>query len=317
MVGSEVRGPAFVSVGILVLAMLAAAPLFSTASRSAAVEPASPSLPNSVLPSVNLTLYGNAGRGWGLSNATISQPGPALSVHLGDTVMLTLIGNDSAPHNWFIDYDNNLAPNGDEPSSPDFNAPVGKAIVWPFVADRPGNWTYLCRYHQTSMKGSIEVLEEPRPVNLTLYGNAGRGWGFSNATMTDPGPFITIFWRTKVTLTLIGNDSIGVMHNWFIDYDGSHGPNGDEPSSPDFNVPGQEVRVWSFIADRPGNWTYECRYHFNTMTGSILIVGGPPPPLRGAMVPLITGIMLATLGVVLAFAAVYHVRAVRAAKRMK
>ncbi len=280
MVGSEVRGPALVSVGILVLAALAAAPLFSTASRSAAVEPASPSLPNSVLPSVNLTLYGNAGRGWGLSNATISQPGPALSVHLGDTVMLTLIGNDSAPHNWFIDYDNNLAPNGDEPSSPDFNAPVGKAIVWPFVADRPGNWTYLCRYHQTSMKGSIEVLEEPRPVNLTLYGNAGRGWGFSNATMTDPGPFITIFWRTKVTLTLIGNDSIGVMHNWFIDYDGSHGPNGDEVSL-QYDDRVDPHRRGAASAAEGGDGPAHHRHHVGDARGGPRVRCGLPRP-RGA-----------------------------------
>ena len=53
------------------------------------------------------------------------------------------------------------------------------------------------------------------------------------------------------------------------------------------------------------------------MTGSILVIGGPPPPPGGPSIPLISGIMLATLGVVLAFAVVYHVRAVRAAKRMK
>ncbi|HYV08879.1 MAG TPA: hypothetical protein VEL81_04805, partial [Thermoplasmata archaeon] len=91
---------------------------------------------------------------------------------------------------------------------------------------------------------------------------------------------------------------------------------GNEPSSPDFTS--AQTIIWNFTADQSGNWTYKCGYHQTSMTGTILIVGGPPlrPPSRIA-IPLITGIMIGTLGVVLAFAAVYHVRAVRAAKRMK
>jgi hypothetical protein len=51
------------------------------------------------------------------------------------------------------------------------------------------------------------------------------------------------------------------------------------------------------------------------MTGTISIVGGPPPPLPRTMFPLVTEIMIGALGFVLVFAAVYHIRAVRAAKR--
>ncbi len=53
------------------------------------------------------------------------------------------------------------------------------------------------------------------------------------------------------------------------------------------------------------------------MRGSVSIVGGPPAELPRAGLPLITGIMIGALAVVLVFAVVYHVRAVRAAKRMR
>ncbi|HYT00781.1 MAG TPA: hypothetical protein VEO20_08975 [Thermoplasmata archaeon] len=313
------RGLVLVLVGVLVSATLAAAFTVAFSGPAVAVGVPAPRATPRVSPmngpSVNVTLHGNAGLGWGLTNATITEPGPNLSVHLGDTVTLTLIGNDSAPHNWFIDYDNNLGPNGEEPSSPDFNTAAMKVVVWSFVADRPGNWTYRCRYHPSSMTGTISILPEPQPLNLTLYANAARGWGKSNATISEPGPPIVVFAGTNVTLTLIANDSS--MHNWFIDFDNSLTPNDGEPSSPDFNSGTVSVVVWSFVADRSGNWTYRCRVHPTSMTGSILIIGGTAPPPPGVMLPIISAIMLGALGVVFVFAVIYHVRAVRAAKRMR
>lgn len=262
---------------------------------------------------VNITLYGDAADGWGFTDTTISQPGPNITVYRGDIVNLTLVPTDSLGnrHNWFIDYDDSLVPNGDEPSSPDFNVLGDVTIVYEFSADRPGNWTYYCRYHQGSMSGSIRVLNDPRPVNLTLVGDASRGWGFSSSDVGDPGPSLVVLWGTNVTLTLVASDT---QHNWFIDYDDSLLPSDGEPSSPDFGPANDQV--WSFIAARSGNWTYLCRYHQSTMTGSILVVGGPPVlPPSGLAIPLITGIMIGSLALVFVFAVVYHVRAVRAAKR--
>src|SRR2546428_623539 len=151
-------------------------------------------------------------------------------------------------------------------------------------------------------------------VNFTLHGDAGLGWGFTSATISEPGPPLVVFWKTNVTLTLIADDSAD--HTWFIDYDNSLARNSGEPGSPIFN-PTTGAIVWSFIADRTGNWTYRCGIHPTSMTGSILVIGGPPAPPGGPPIPLISGIMLAALGVVLVFAVIYHVRAVRAAKRMK
>src|SRR3989454_835527 len=177
--------------------------------------------------------------------------------------------------------------------TPDAAAPGGNLPVDPPLPARTGVW----------------------PVNLTFYGNASLGWGFSNATIANPGPNITVYYGDTVNLTLVGNDPLA--HSWFIDYNDDKAVSPTEPVSPIFNSPVGKVVVWPFIADQTGNWTYRCGVHPFTMTGSISIVGGPPTELPRAALPLITGIMLGALGVVLVFAAVYHVRALRAAKRMR
>jgi hypothetical protein len=79
---------------------------------------------------------------------------------------------------------------------------------------------------------------------------------------------------------------------------------------------GPKVIVWNFTADRPGTWTYRCRYHPTKMTGTINVIGESRPlPTPG--VGLVTGIMILTIGFVLVFAITYHVRAMRASKRKK
>src|SRR6266508_3668056 len=309
-----------IAVGVLIILFASSAVLPGTAldvpgARGADVVPENEPPRTGIWP-VNWTFYGSAGGGWGLTSASLSNPGPTVTVYRGDLANLTLISTDSTSvkHTWFIDYNGNNIADGNEPSSPDFTS--AQTIIWNFTADQSGNWTYKCGYHQTSMTGTIIVLSEPRPVTLTFYGGAAEGWGFSTAKVTNPGPSLVVLWGTKVNLTLISTDSTSVKHTWFIDYNGNNIADGNEPSSPDFTS--AQTIIWNFTADQSGNWTYKCGYHQTSMTGTILIVGGPPlrPPSRIA-IPLITGIMIGTLGVVLAFAAVYHVRAVRAAKRMK
>src|SRR5438093_1311320 len=153
------------------------------------------------------------------------------------------------------------------------------------------------------------------PVNYTLYGNAVGGWGFSSTTIREPGPNITVFYGDRVNLTLFGTDS--APHSWFIDYNDDMTMSPGEPTSKDFNVPGNVVGTLTFLASQTGNWTYRCHVHPTSMTGTISIVGGPPPELPRTMLPLVTEIMIGALGIVLVFAAVYHFRAVRAAKRLR
>jgi plastocyanin len=273
--------------------------------------PAPSSSAASDLNPIALTLYGHSIRGWGFNSSTLKVPGPNLTVYVGVPVSLTLIGADpGVAHNWFIDYDNNNVPNGAEPSSPDFVGPTPK--VYSFTPDRAGNWTYKCRYHFTMMIGTIHVLA---PKNVTLYGDSIRGWGLTNKTIRSPGPRIVLVAGTNVTFTLISNDSDStVKHNLFIDYNGDGVWNAGEPKSPDFNS--SAILPWGPVhLDRAGNFTYHCAYH-GGMLGNVLILGRVLPT-GGLNVGLIPGIMILALSFVLVFAAVYHIRAVRAAKRMK
>ncbi len=260
---------------------------------------------------LNYTLYGDTRDGWGPSSDNITNPGPRLVVYVGDVVTLTLVGNDTAPHNWFIDYDDDWFPGTDEPKSDDF---TGSVVNYTFTADRVGLWTYRCSYHPTTMTGLLEVRSGGRPRNYTLYGDAFDGWGADAENITDPGPTLIVNTGDNVTLTLIGNDT--APHNWFIDYDDDLAPSPGEPSSIDFQ--GTTVE-FNFIPDRPGIWTYRCRVHPTTMTGLIEIRsanGGPPPP-NAIRVDLIQAIMIVTVVFVLLFAAAYHVRAVQAHRKSR
>lgn len=315
MDGSGVRLAALMVVGILCASVAAVIAVVPTHSWASVALHAADLPPRTGISPVNYTLYGNAVRGWGFSSATVREPGPNITVFYGDRVGLTLIATDSAPHSWFIDYNNDLTVSTGEPGSKDFNVPGNVVGNFSFEALQPGNWTYRCGMHPTTMTGRIHILEQARPVNLTLFGDAASGWGFSNATIREPGPQIVVLYDTNVTLTLIAHDS--APHNWFIDYNNDLTVSPGEPSSKDFNVPGDIVGTFAFVASQTGNWTYRCHIHPTSMTGTISIVGGPPPELPKTMFPLVTEIMVGALGVVLVFAAVYHFRAVRASKRTR
>src|SRR5216110_876473 len=257
-----------------------------------------------------IRLYGDAGRGWGLNASALTTPGPNLTVLLGYPVILVLSGEAGVTHDWFIDYNDNKQPDVGEPKVPDFIGPSPQSSP-PITPDRNGTWTYRCAYHPNTMFGTIHVMPQ---TNVTLYGNAGFGWGFSNTTIQKPGPSLAFLAGTNVTFTLIANDT-GITHDFFIDYDGSHTPTpGVEPITGDFF--GGNAKNYTLPIDRAGNFTYYCQYHPAVMFGTVLIYGTPPHG-GGFNVALIPGIMLIALSGVLIFAAVYHVRAVRAAKRSK
>jgi plastocyanin len=269
-----------------------------------------------ISPRVNATLFGNAVSGWGFTSASLTRPGPTLSLYLGDEVSLDLTGTDTLQHNWFLDFNNNSLADPGEPVSPNFNGPGDpKNITFSFIADRSGNWTYRCGFHPPSMWGMVQVRPTGRPLSATLVGSATRGWGLSNATISDPGPEIRVGINARVTLTLWANDS--QQHDWFIDYNNDQlrqGP--EEPVAPSFNGLGDpKAVVYAFNATRAGTFTYRCEFHPLTMVGTITILG-PASPLPGGLgVGIVPGILLIALAGVLVFAAVYQVRAVRAARR--
>ena len=104
-------------------------------------------------PTFSLTV--NDPAGWGPWD-DLRNPGPTLSVDLGDNVTLLLNASDgSGNHRWFIDYDNDTTQDPGEPASPNFAGPT--QISWNFTADRNGTFLYRDRF-ATNLTGTIEVL---------------------------------------------------------------------------------------------------------------------------------------------------------------
>ncbi len=99
--------------------------------------------------------------------------------------------------------------------------------------------------------------------NITLYGGAGLGWGFTQASMSIPGPEVSFEAGVPVNLTLIGVD--GLPHNFFVDYNGNRVPDANEPMSPTFT----STINYQFTPDRTGTFTYYCQFHMMTMFGNV------------------------------------------------
>lgn len=128
--------------------------------------------PASAARNLNYALYGSRTAGWGFTNTSLRIPGPPIDVEVGDNVTLNLTSLDGRTHRWFIDYNNNSAADGTEPSSPNF----GTAILWKFtVSNQTG--TFIYRSDRTAgpgddlaaMWGNITV----RPAGSTSGGLGG------------------------------------------------------------------------------------------------------------------------------------------------
>jgi plastocyanin len=247
----------------------------------------------------SFTLFGSALGGWGLTATTLRNPGPTVTVTVGDTVALTLHSVDGMTHNWFIDYNNNSANDTGEPSSPDFTGSTAGAFT--FTADRVGTYLYRCRYHPTTMTGVIVIRTAP---TFTLYGEAVRGWGSQNTTtaITKPGPTLTVNQGDTVTIDLTSVD--GQLHSWFIDLNNDSIQQASEPHSADFS---SSIR-YTFTASTAGNFTYRCQYHPTVMFGTISIRstgggGGGGTPTGVSTTLIIGGVIIVVAIVAVAAAA--------------
>jgi FtsP/CotA-like multicopper oxidase with cupredoxin domain len=117
----------------------------------------------------NYTLYGRgigSPVGWGFTNDSISNPGPAISVNQGDVVNLTLITLDGAAHHFVVDYNGNDAADVGEPDSGIFTG----TTHFQFTADLNGTFSYICAIHFTTMRGGFTVVPEfPTVVLLPIF----------------------------------------------------------------------------------------------------------------------------------------------------
>jgi plastocyanin len=244
----------------------------------------------------NYTLFGDLVQGWGFTDTTITEPGPDLTVSVGDDVTLTLNSADGEPHNWFIDYDNDNVVDSGEPSSADFET---STITYTFTPDRAGTFTYRCRFHPTTMTGTIIV--QPAAV-FVLYGSAepgANGWGLTSTTIDQPGPTLTVDLGDTVTIDLVAADD--EPHTFVVDYDNDGVADAGEPTSAVFS--GTDVLRYPFTADRAGTFQYFCSVHgAATMNGTFVVNAPAPGPSGDNTLLIIGGVIIAVVVAVVAAA---------------
>lgn len=108
---------------------------------------------------------------------------------------------------------------------------------------------------------------------FTLYGAAAQDWGFTNTSITSPGPTITVEQGDTVNLTLISHD--GLSHLFFVSYTNASSPSSGDPESAVFS----STTNFQFVAtDTIGTYTYHCLFHPTVMYGYFKVVqtGGIP-----------------------------------------
>jgi hypothetical protein len=110
--------------------------------------------------SYDLIIYGDAGLGWGFSADMITSPGPTIVLKQNDVLNLTLISHDGAPHQFFVDYNNDSILQSSEPHSSVFTT----SSVFQFMADDLNDtFVYRCSFHPAIMYGTLTVNTPPIP----------------------------------------------------------------------------------------------------------------------------------------------------------
>lgn len=121
---------------------------------------------------VNISLYGTTFGGWGTAPGTETNPGPILTVALGDRVTMALTSEDApVGHAFWIDYDNDgVIDLATEPSSSEFTS----TIVYTFDATVSGTFTYYCSIHSgppysptTSVMRGTWITAGPPSIAIT------------------------------------------------------------------------------------------------------------------------------------------------------
>ncbi len=266
------------------------------ATPAAAAQTAAPATPQAAMVTATYTLYGNATSGWGFTPGTVSEPGPAITVAMGENVSLRLLSDDGSTHNWFLALDNGNAPTAGEPSSPDFSSTTTPVIYSFIVPNKAGTFPYKCRIHPTLMTGSLTIVAAPTYV---LWGSATQGWGSSAATLTTPGPALSAAQDASVEIAFYSADN--ATHQFFVSTDGLTTPSAGEPQSQNFSSSVVPL-FYTFTVSRAGNFTYYCRYHVGVMKGAFNVTpsggSGAPPDYTVYAVAVVVIVIVAIIAAV-------------------
>lgn len=117
----------------------------------------------------NYVLYGNSVQGWGLTPSSIHNPGPNLAATQGQALEIAFYAADNITHQFFVSYDGALTPSAGEPVSANFSS-AEVPVFLNFTASQSGNYTYYCRIHPSTMRGSISIASTASPPpSYTIY----------------------------------------------------------------------------------------------------------------------------------------------------
>ena len=111
----------------------------------------------------------------------------------------------------------------------------------------------------------LGAVQTASVVNINLFGSASSGWGFTQNSMTSPGPTMTVNIGDLVNLTLTSVD--GFPHKFFVDYNGDGSPGSGEPASTTFTG----TINYQFNATIAGTFVYFCQFHPGLMRGTFTI----------------------------------------------
>lgn len=107
-------------------------------------------------PTVTIHLNGNFAKGWNGSTATAN---PTINIKSTDKVRIILLSEDGSTHDFVIAYSGtapSATPAAGDKSSSDFSSTT-TSINYDFTPDKAGTFKYYCKYHYTTMFGTIVV----------------------------------------------------------------------------------------------------------------------------------------------------------------
>jgi len=104
------------------------------------------------------------------------------------------------------------------------------------------------------------------------------GWGFTQATVTNPGPTITPV-APGESVSLVLSDADGFGHTFWVDYNRNNITEPSEPVSPPF---GSSVSFVFFATTTAGQYWYQCSLHRWNMRGRFVVQApaNAPPTIR-------------------------------------
>jgi plastocyanin len=147
-----------------------------------------PKIPRAQAATLPIRLDGDALNGW---NGSTTNPNPTITVHPSDTVSLTLVSSDHAPHRFLLDADvDGAADTADCPTTDPCSISFSTSTTYSFPVNnlQAKTYTYFCTVHPTTMFGSFVVAPDfSISANPTTLNVAAGNFATSQIALTSNG----------------------------------------------------------------------------------------------------------------------------------